>query len=165
MSWKRLTVLDLQKILSKDEYDRLKELSVDTDFENVVQDGMDLIADQFRGAFIAKGYDVDVREHYLPPEYHYAALVLSRFAVWTRFPSTPDYALDEARKKAYEDASALLKNPYIGTSKPDYSDDPEIKPDNGNNDGSIAMPILKFPSEDGYIVGQNKWIYPVGQFI
>ena len=57
--WKRLTVKDLQKILSKDEYDRLRELSVDVDFENVVQDGMDLIADQFRGAFIAKGYDVD----------------------------------------------------------------------------------------------------------
>ena len=162
MAWKRLTVKDLQKILSKDEYDRLKELSVDVDFENVVQDGIDLIADQFRGAFIAKGYDVDVREHYLPPEYHYAALVLSRFAVWTRFPSTPDYALDEARKKAYEDASSLLKNPYIGTSKPDYSDDPEIKPDDMKNDGSIAMPFLKFPSEEGYMVGQNKWIGTVG---
>ena len=61
-----------------------------------------------------------------------------------------------------------LKNPYIGTSKPDYSDDPEIKPDDGNNDGSIAMPFLKFPSEEGYMVGKNKWIYPVGsagQFI
>ena len=162
MAWKRLTVTDLQKLLSNDEYERLKSLSVDDTIENVVQSGMDLIADQCRGAFIAKGYDVDVREHYLPPEYHYAALVLSRFAVWTRFPNAPDYALDDARKKAYEDASELLKNPYIGTSKPDYTDDPSIKPDDGkNNDGSIAMPFLKFPSEDGYIVG-NKWINSVG---
>lgn len=128
MAWKRLTTLDLQKLLAKDEYERLKELSVDDEFENVVQDGIDLIADQFRGAFYAKGYDVDVREHYLPPEYHYAALVLARFAVWTRFPNTPNYALDEARKKAYEDASSLLKNPYIGTSKPDYHEEPEIEP-------------------------------------
>ena len=39
---------------------------------------------------------------------------------------TGDYALDENRKKQYEEAAALLKDPYIGVSKPDYSDDPEL---------------------------------------
>lgn len=155
--WKRLDIHDLQKILSKDEFDRLQTISVDESFEDIVQDGLDLIADQFRGAFTAKGYTIDIRDHYMPPEYHYAALVLARFAVWTRFPNTPDYALDEARKKAYDDARELLKNPYIGTSKPDYSDDPEIAP-KPTQDAAIAMPYLRFPNENGFRSG-DKYIW------
>lgn len=150
--WKRLDIHDLQKILSKDEYDRLEQVSVDESFENVVQDGLDLIADQFRGAFRAKGYDIDVRDHYMPPEYHYPALVLARYAIWTRFPNTPDYALDKAREKAYDNAQELLKNPYIGTSKPDYSDDPSIDP-GPRQDGAVAMPFLRFPNIQGFVSG------------
>lgn len=39
---------------------------------------------------------------------------------------TEDYALSEPREKQYEEAAELLKDPYIGVSRPDYSDDPEL---------------------------------------
>lgn len=41
---------------------------------------------------------------------------------------TEQYSLTEPRKMSYEEAVELLKNPYIATSKPDYSDDPEYDP-------------------------------------
>ena len=39
---------------------------------------------------------------------------------------TESYSLSEPRKIQYEEAAELLKDPYIGVSKPDYSDDPEL---------------------------------------
>ena len=63
---------------------------------------------------------------------------------------TEDFALSEPRKKLYEEARELLKNPYIGTTTPDYSDDPDLS---GNtnlsaiNDGAIKMPWQRFPAE------------------
>ena len=87
------------------------------------------MADAWRGAWQAKGYQIDVRDHYVAPEYTYYVLVHARYAIWTRFPNAPAYALDEARKAEYDKALELLKSPYIGTSKPDYTDDPEIDPE------------------------------------
>lgn len=61
-----------------------------------------------------------------------------------------DYALSEPRKKQYEEAVELLKNPYLGTSKPDYSDDPELSGDtslSASTDAAFSMPWQKFPAE------------------
>lgn len=61
---------------------------------------------------------------------------------------TNDYALDENRKKQYEEAAALLKDPYIGVSDPDYSGDPELSSVSvDRTDNAISMPWMKFPAE------------------
>lgn len=151
--WKRLIVDDLKKILSDDEIEKLEEIS--TTSPDVAQEVLDLIADSWRGAWRAKGYEVDVRDHYVAPEYIYYILVHARYAIWTRFPNSPAYALDEARKGEYEKALEMLKNPYLGTSKPDYSDDPEIAP-KPTQDAAIAMPYLRFPNENGFISGDKQ---------
>jgi len=62
---------------------------------------------------------------------------------------TEDFALSEPRKKQYEEARDLLKNPYIGVTKPDYSDDPTLSADtslSNVNDGAITLPWLKLPA-------------------
>lgn len=72
----------------------------------------------------------------------------ARFQIFTRFPMTPGFALDENRKKQYEEATELLKNPYIGVSKPDYSDDPELSSTTQyDHDSAISIPWMKFPAE------------------
>jgi hypothetical protein len=46
----------------------------------------------------------------------------------------------------------LLKNPYIGVSKPNYSNDPVLSSDinlNKIKDAAISMPYLRF--DDPYI--------------
>ena len=53
--WKRLNIDDLRTILSEDEIERLNTLSVDDSIESVVNDGIDLIYDMWRGALSAKG--------------------------------------------------------------------------------------------------------------
>lgn len=99
--WKRLGRADLEQILSEDETQKLAELSR-PDGSDPVQEVIDLVADLFRGALGAKGHELDVRAHYIPPEYAYAVLVYSRWSLWTRFPMSPSYANDEARKSEYE---------------------------------------------------------------
>lgn len=99
--WKRLGRADLEQILSEDETQKLAELSR-PDGSDPVQEVIDLVADLFRGALGAKGHELDVRAHYVPPEYAYAVLVYSRWSLWTRFPMSPSYANDEARKSEYE---------------------------------------------------------------
>lgn len=63
---------------------------------------------------------------------------------------TPGYALDENRKKQYEEAQALLKDPYIGVDALD-PDDPghEDDDDKDKGGGAISMPWQKFPSQVG----------------
>lgn len=68
---------------------------------------------------------------------------------------TTSFALDENRKKQYEEAAELLKDPYIGVSKPDYSDDPELSSltTKARYDSAISVPWLKFqpmPFDDGF---------------
>lgn len=105
------------------------------------------MADAWRGAWQAKGYQIDIRDHYVAPEYTYYVLVHARYAIWTRFPNSPAYALDEARKAEYDKALELLKSPYIGTSKPDYSDDPEIDPEKlKTTDSAIGVQFQRFGS-------------------
>lgn len=143
--WKRLKIEDLKKILSDDETEKLEDIS--TTSPDVVQDVLDLVADSWRGAWQAKGYQVDVRDHYVAPEYTYFVLVHARYAIWTRFPNSPAYALDEARKTEYEKSLELLKSPYIGVSKPDYSDDPTIDPEKlKTTDSAIGVQFQRFGS-------------------
>lgn len=117
--WKRLNIDDLRTILSEDEIERLNTLSVDNSIESVVNNGIDLISDMWRGALSAKGYTLSKDAYSTPPEYRYWILIHARWAIWTRFPNTPDIALDKAREAEYKQAMELLKNPYINVSKPD----------------------------------------------
>ena len=73
----------------------------------------------------------------------------ARYSIFARFPMAENYALSEPRKKQYEEAVKLLQNPYLGTSTPDYSDDPTLSGDTSltaTHDASISMPWQKFPA-------------------
>lgn len=98
----------------------------------------------------SNGYTVDVRDHYIAPEYRQFVLNYARWQIFTRFPMTEGYALTDPRKVQYEEAAALLKNPYIGVSKPDYSDDPELSGDTSLtalSDSAVTVPWMRFPAE------------------
>lgn len=158
--WKQLTTEDLKKILSDDEVQKLKEISTESDA--VVQEVIDLVADTWRGSFRAKSYEVDIRDHYVPAEYAYWILVHARYAIWTRFPNSPAYALDEARKAEYEKALELLETPTIGPSKPDYEDDPEAKEEaekQKTGDASIGVPFQRFSDYVYFSKGSFKRIW------
>lgn len=149
MGWKRLTIDDLRLVLAEDEVDKLAERSLaDDKLSVVIQQQLDTVADAFRGSWYSKGYTVDERDHYVAPEYTQFVLNYARWQIWTRFPMTEDFALSEPREKLYEEAAALLKDPYIGVSKPDYSDDPELSSTVlSSSDAAISMSWMKFPAE------------------
>lgn len=150
MSWKKLTSEDLKLVLAQDEINKLEECSVDID--DVLQKQLDIVADLFRGAWKSKGYTIDIRDNYIAPEYIVPILNYARWQIWTRFPATETISLSENRKVGYEEAVELLKNPYIGVSKPDYSDDPELSGNTELNkiqDSAISMPYLRM--DDPYI--------------
>lgn len=147
MSWKKLDIDDLRKILSEDEVAVLATIGVPADVENMVNDVIDVVADTWRGAIIGKGYAYDVRDHYVPGTYAYWVLVHARWALWTRFPHSPSIALDEARKDEYEKALEILEKCALGTSKPDYehsSDNPENK---AGGTPSVVIPFLRFDEQ------------------
>ena len=149
MAWKRLDIDDLRLVLSEDEVQKLDQRSLDDSMlSTVIQTQLDTVADAFRGAWQSKGYTVDERDHYIAPEYKQFVLNYARWQIWTRFPMTEDYALSEPREKQYEEAAALLKDPYIGVSKPDYSDDPDLSAKTmSSTDAAISMPWMKFPAQ------------------
>ena len=148
MAWKQLTIDDLRLVLAEDEVDKLNEVSIDPSLSAVIQYQLDMVSDAYRGSWRSKGYIVDVRDHYVAPEYRNAVLNYARFQIFTRFPMTPGFALDENRKKQYEEAADLLKDPYIGVSKPDYSDDPELSSmTQYDHDAAISLPWMKFPAQ------------------
>jgi hypothetical protein len=106
---------------------------------------LDSVADSYRAAFISKGYALDVREHYLPNAYKLYALTLARYFIATRFPNSKDIFLDEPRKDLFEMAKELLKDPYIGVLRPDYSDSAELSADStlsASRDVAISMPYM-----------------------
>ena len=149
MSWSRLTKDDLRLVLAEDEVQKLDEISLDPSLSAVVQQQLDMVSDAFRGAWQSRGYQIDVRDHYVCPNYKAFILNYARWQIWTRFPMTENYALSDPRKKQYEEACELLKNPYLGTTKPDYSDDPELSGDtslSNTSDASITIPWQKFPA-------------------
>ena len=148
MSWKKLTTDDIKMILSEDEVTTLNTTSVDKDITDIVQNAIDLVADMFRGAFIAKGYAVDVRDNYVPSGYVLPVLQYARYVAWSRFPNSPGIALDEVRKEDVKRLQELLKNPYIGVEKPEWehsSDNPEVT--GLSSTGSISLPFLRFDEQ------------------
>lgn len=148
--WKKLQFNDIRTYLAKDELDKLQTYSIDEDFTNVVETTLDMVADLFRGVWQAKGYDIDVREHYICTTYLPFILAYTRWILWNRFPNAGEYALTETRKSEYDEAVELLKNPYIGVEDPADINDP----DNPNNkvkqvDSAISIPYLRM--DDPYI--------------
>lgn len=146
--WLQPTIEHLQLVLAQDELDKLSSCSVVP--EDVLQQQLDAVSDTFRSAFVSKGYTVDVRDHYIDAGYLIPMLNYARYQIFTRFPMTENYALSEPRKKQYEEAAELLKNPYLGTSKPDYSDDPELSGDTSltaMSDSAVTVPWMRFPAE------------------
>lgn len=67
MAWKQLTIDDLRLALAEDEVQKLETCS--TEISAIVNAQLDTVADMFRGAWLAKGYEVDYRDHYVAPEY------------------------------------------------------------------------------------------------
>lgn len=148
MAWKHLTIDDLKLVLAQDEVSKLEERSVE--ITDVINKQLDIVADMFRGAWSAKGYKLDVREHYVAPEYIVPILNYARWQIWTRFPATETISLSENRKAGYDEAVKLLENPYIGTSDPYDPTDPDNPNQNSSiKDSAISMPYLRF--DDPYI--------------
>ena len=86
MNWKRLTIDDLKLVLAQSEVDQLEERSVE--ITDIINKQLDIVAEMFRGAWSAKGYKIDVRPHYVAPEYIIPVLNYARWQIWTRFPAT-----------------------------------------------------------------------------
>lgn len=145
--WQALEFNNLKTVLAKDEISKLTELQ---DEDNaIIEETLILVADMFRGAIKSKGMKLSTAEHTIPSSYRLAALIIARRQVWTRFPNSQDYALDDIRQKEVEWAEHILKTvPY------DIDDIPwEDDPDNPENpeykeqdlQGSIQVPYLRFP--------------------
>lgn len=144
--WTQLTFNDLKIVLAKDEIDRLTTLQ-EEDIK-IIEDTLDLVADTFRGAIKSKGLKISTVEHSLPSSYRLPALIIARRQVWTRFPNSNDYALDDIRQKEVEHAEHVLKTiPYDVDTIP-WEDDPENpeNPEYKETDlqGSIYVPYLRF---------------------
>ena len=146
MAWLRPTIEHLKLVLAQDEIEKLENAS--SDLSGRIQEQLDATADLYRSAYMQKGYTLDVRDHYIDSGYLIPMLNYARYQIWTTFPMTEDFALSEPRKMLYEDAKELLKNPYLGTSTPDYSDDPKLSAQamSADVDPAISMPWLKFPT-------------------
>ena len=137
--WTHLTSDDMKEALAQDEIDKLQQMSVSAD--DIMQKQLDSVADSFRASFSAKGYTIDVRDHYIPSSYRLQVIALARWYIWTRFPNSKDIALDEPRQKLYEDALALLKDPYLGVDEPDYSDVPELSSQQAGMQDSCSVKL------------------------
>lgn len=145
--WNKLTESDLRLVLSQDEIERISTLSLDPSLKTVVQDSLDMAADAFRGAFAGKGFTMDVREHYIPASYRHWVLVYARQICWTRFPMSPNYAMDDLRKEEQKTALQMLKDPCVGTETPDWEHSSK-NPENGKiKNGTITLPPLRFDSD------------------
>ena len=81
MSWKHLTIDDLKLVLAQDEVSTLEARSVE--ITDIINKQRDIVADMFRGAWAAKGYKLDIREHYVAPEYVIPVLNYARWQIWT----------------------------------------------------------------------------------
>lgn len=113
MAWNLLTSDDLRTALSEDELSKLSTVSIELD--DVLQQTLYQAADSFRGAWLAKSYDVDTRQHYTADSYKPFILAFARHLLWARFPMAENYALGDARKIMLDKAFDLLDKPVLGT--------------------------------------------------
>lgn len=147
--WKQLTTDDLRQALAEDEIQNLENISIDSDLSAMLQTQLDCISDSFRGAFKAKGFAIDIRDHYTPSSYTMHILALARYWCWTRFPQSSVVGLDDARKELFKSAQEILKNPYLAVEKPEWAYD-DTNPANIANKhqlGSVVLPFLRFDRE------------------
>lgn len=142
-NWIRLGYTDLCEVLAYDEIDKLKTLSIDETIEDVCQKQLDSVSDSFRRAWNAKGYVIDVRDHYIDQGYRQYILCLARYFICTRFPGSKDVFLDEPRYKLFEEAQKLLKDPYLAVSKPDYSGTELSSLDVELDDNTLTLPFQR----------------------
>ena len=166
MSWKRLTIDDLRLILSEDETQKLDTLSLNEDITEPINQTILLVSNTWRGAMKGKGYEIDPRDGYIPSAYAYWVLVHSRYAVWSRFPNSSFIAIDEVRKKEYEQAIELLKSPSLDTDKvewflPDGNPNPELSAytKDGTGGSSMLTPWLRFPDDVPMIEDWKPWTW------
>lgn len=144
--WIKLTSEDLKKILSQDEIDILDNAS--STLQQQIDDAIDLVSAQLRGAMIGKSFEMDIRDYYVPQSYSLAVLTVSRAICWSRFPMSPAIAMDELRQKELEYYRDLIKNPTFGADKPEWEYSSK-NPDNQTpdqslvNTGSIKIPFFE----------------------
>lgn len=152
--WKKLDISDLRKILSEDEVQKLSTISISTtDFEQTVNDVLDVVSDTWRGMLLGKSVAIDIREHYTPSSLAYWILIQARYTLWTRFPNSPDIALDAARQKEYEKSLEIFDSNKIGTEAPEWeysSNNPDNKTEaeSKQDSGSIRIPYFSRFDDD-----------------
>lgn len=140
--WKHLQIEDLRQVLAADELRILDKISVEE--QSIVNRTMDTVSDVWRGALSGKGYTLDTRDCYVPPEYAYWILVHCRYAVWSRFPQSSLIAIDKVREEEYKKAMDLLKSPWLNVSKPEDEYNPEkLDPKNNAHKGAIEVPFMR----------------------
>lgn len=157
--WKQLTYADIREILAEDEIEKLDSLSIEV--EDVCQKILDSVADQFRGIFQTKGWQIDERPHRIPNCYKVFVLNIARIQIWSRFPNSKDIAIDDVRDKLYDDAKKMLENPTVGVPEPDYSDDPSYTPSQTQGDASLSLPYSRLNTyqDNGFYFNTAKNAY------
>ena len=150
MSYQKLTIDDLRECLSEDEIDKLDTLSLQPGTTEIINKIMETISQTWRGALKAKGYEIDPRDYFIPETYKWWVLVHCRYACWSRFPQSSIFAIDDVRKKEYEKALELLKDPYLDVDEvewklPDGTPNPELTGYAKTSPGSLITPWLAFP--------------------
>ena len=150
--WIKLTSDDLKMVLAQDEIDKLDSMSLSPEkIDLIIQETLDNVSNAFRGSWISKGYEVDIRDCYIDKAYKIYVLNLARIQIWSRFPNSKEIAIDEIREKMYDEAKELLKDPYIGVSKPDYSNT-ELSAEfiDKESDMAITIPFQRITSTVSY---------------
>lgn len=149
MSWKKLTVEDIRLILAEEEIQKLNTLSLENELiDKVIDETLNVVSATWRGAMASKGYNIDVRDFYVPYEYIYYILVHARHLIWTRFPNSPTIALDERRVEEYDNAMKMLEKMTIAPSSPYDASDPDNPNKNPEEivNGSIVNYPKRFPA-------------------
>ena len=147
--WIKLTSEDLKKILSQDEIDILDSAS--STLQQQIDDTIDLVAAQLRGAMIGKSFEMDIRDYYVPTSYSLAVLTVARAICWSRFPMSPAIAMDELRQKELDYYRDLIKDPTFGADKPEWeysSKNPDNQENQAVNTGSIKLPFFERLDKD-----------------
>lgn len=162
MAWKKLNIDDLRLVLSEDEVQKLNELSVEENIDQILNDTIELISQTWRGAMRAKGIEIDPRDGYIPSAYQYWVLVHSRYACWSRFPNSSVIAIDEVRKKEYEQALEILKSPFLNTDEvewflPDGNPNPDLSAYQRLLGASLQVPWQQFPDMYPVIDDWKPW--------
>lgn len=162
MSYQKLTIDDLRQCLSEDEIDKLDTLSLEPGTTEIINKIMETISQTWRGALKAKGYEIDPRDYFIPETYKWWVLVHCRYACWSRFPQSSIFAIDDVRKKEYEKALELLKEPYLDVDEVEWNTpggdpNPELTGYAKTGGSSLLTPWLAFPDEHPFFENYEPW--------